>query len=216
MPSQEEITIKLQLLAIHRQNLSRYLQQLAQIGDAFAPPQILNGIQGEREEIEKLKYILRRWKVPVEDSPDDLSFDGYMPQKAKPATNQRPFNANRASAKTDEKSRPSHVQELKALIVDKHSNSFTIDTETMRLEDKSYLVINNVNIKFTSMKSFDVTKVPFSFAKIGIGIYANAVLLDGQMIIGATAADQFSCITGHSDLIEVSIRLRDIRWIRFQ
>ena len=69
--SQEQIEEQQNLLAIHRRNLALYLEQRAQLGQAFIPPGIANGIYAERQEIRRIKEILRDWDVRVENYPDD-------------------------------------------------------------------------------------------------------------------------------------------------
>jgi hypothetical protein len=72
MPSQEDINHQLKLLGIHRRNLEQYLKQRAmQGGAAFALPMVTNGIREERENIRRIKAILRGWNVPVDSHPDD-------------------------------------------------------------------------------------------------------------------------------------------------
>jgi TIR domain len=71
MPTQEDINDKKELLAIHRQNLEQYLKQQAMLGTAFAPPMVTNGIREERNNIRRVKEILRDWKQQVDDHPDD-------------------------------------------------------------------------------------------------------------------------------------------------
>lgn len=71
MPSQEDIRHQLGLLEIHRRNLAQYLKQHALLGEAFAPPMITNGIRMERENITRIKGILRGWGQQIDDLPDD-------------------------------------------------------------------------------------------------------------------------------------------------
>lgn len=71
MPDLEEIERQQKLLAIHRRNLGQYLEQAAQLGSAFTPPGVTNGIHDAREQIARIKQILRDWDVVVEDYPDD-------------------------------------------------------------------------------------------------------------------------------------------------
>src|SRR3954447_17370022 len=71
MPSQEDIRHQLGLLEIHRRNLAQYLKQQGLIGEAFAPPMIVNGIRMERENIARIKNILRGWGVNVDDLLDE-------------------------------------------------------------------------------------------------------------------------------------------------
>lgn len=71
MPNQEDIANQHELLATHRRTLNQLLRQQAQIGEAYAPPAITNGIDESRANIRRIKATLREWDVPVEDHPDD-------------------------------------------------------------------------------------------------------------------------------------------------
>ena len=71
MPSQEDIRHQLGLLEIHRRNLAQYLKQQGLVGEAFAPPMITNGIRMERENITRIKGILRGWGEQIKDHADD-------------------------------------------------------------------------------------------------------------------------------------------------
>src|SRR5215212_2151394 len=71
MPDQDTITNQLELLHTHRRTLHQLLKQEAQIGEAFIPPALANGIADARDEIARLKADLRRWDVRVEDEPAD-------------------------------------------------------------------------------------------------------------------------------------------------
>lgn len=71
MPSEEDISHQRKLLEINRRNLSLYLQQRATLGEAYTPPGTLNGILETREEIKRIKGILKGWNVPAADKPDD-------------------------------------------------------------------------------------------------------------------------------------------------
>jgi len=61
----------LQRLEIHRRNLSHYLAQLAKFTIAFVPPQVIHGIEEQRDEIQKIKYKLKGMGIKVMDYPDD-------------------------------------------------------------------------------------------------------------------------------------------------
>lgn len=84
MSTQEEIEDQRALLNIYRRNLARYLKQLASSGSTYVLPPIANGIEEERNNIRRVKRILREWGVDVIDHPDDnpsqynesLPFDG--------------------------------------------------------------------------------------------------------------------------------------------
>jgi hypothetical protein len=71
MPGAEEIQSQQELLATYRRTLAVYLKQRALQGAAFAPPAVENGIRETRDQIRRLKEVLRSWNVPVEDAPDD-------------------------------------------------------------------------------------------------------------------------------------------------
>ncbi len=71
MPNQETINNQQELLAIHRRRLAEHLKQQASLGKAFAPPAVADGIRDARDSIQRIKAILRRWSVAVEDQPDD-------------------------------------------------------------------------------------------------------------------------------------------------
>jgi len=71
MPSQEDIRHQQTLLEIHRRNLAQYIKQQGLIGEAFAPPMIVNGIRESRENIQRIKGILRGWNVSIDDLPDE-------------------------------------------------------------------------------------------------------------------------------------------------
>ena len=51
--------------------LSVYLRQRATIGASHASPGVINGIRDARDNIRRIKQILREWNVPVVDHPDD-------------------------------------------------------------------------------------------------------------------------------------------------
>jgi nucleoside phosphorylase len=71
--SQEEIDQQRKLLALHRRTLASYLQRLAQLGSAHAPPEIDHGMREARDSIRRCKSTLRSWGVLVADHPDDES-----------------------------------------------------------------------------------------------------------------------------------------------
>lgn len=80
MPSQEEIDQQLQRLAVYRRTLATYLDRQARLGKAYAPPEVSNGIREARDEIRRIKNILRSWSVNVENHPDDINAE--QPQRA--------------------------------------------------------------------------------------------------------------------------------------
>jgi hypothetical protein len=71
MADQEDIKHQQKLLTIHRRNLAHYLSQQTALGTAYTPPGVANGILETRENIKRLKGILRGWNVAVVDHPDD-------------------------------------------------------------------------------------------------------------------------------------------------
>jgi nucleoside phosphorylase len=71
MASQQDIDHQVNLLAIHRRNLAHYIKQRGLLGEAFAPPMVINGIISERDNIRRIKGILRGWGQQVDDHADD-------------------------------------------------------------------------------------------------------------------------------------------------
>jgi eukaryotic-like serine/threonine-protein kinase len=71
--SEEEIDQQQKLLAIHRRNLGLYLEQQAKLGTTFMPPGLSNGIFEERDNIQRIKQVLRNWGIAMVDHPDDSS-----------------------------------------------------------------------------------------------------------------------------------------------
>jgi hypothetical protein len=71
MLSDDEITEQQQLLAAHRRTLAIYLQQQAEIGRAYSPPSLMNGIAEARTNIRRIKQRLRDAGVATADHPDD-------------------------------------------------------------------------------------------------------------------------------------------------
>jgi hypothetical protein len=71
---QDEITEQLQLLAIYRRNLALFIQQQAMIGKAYSPLGIINGIAEAREQIHRIKTLLRTAGITVDEDPDDEEF----------------------------------------------------------------------------------------------------------------------------------------------
>lgn len=76
MPSVSEINHQLELLKLYRRNVATLLKQKAlNGGNATCPIHILNAIDDNRNEIRRIKYILRNWEVRIEDHPDDEADD---------------------------------------------------------------------------------------------------------------------------------------------
>jgi hypothetical protein len=67
----EEVAHQQKLLETHRRNLAHYLKQQALHGEAYVPPVVVNGIREARDNIRRIKEILRGWSVVVRDHPDD-------------------------------------------------------------------------------------------------------------------------------------------------
>src|SRR5262245_56133903 len=88
MPNQEDINTQYELLAIHRRTLASYLKQRAALSGSFTPPGVDNGIYEAREQIRRVKDILRDWGQVVDDHPDDEADDAHR-QPTKPPTPQQ-------------------------------------------------------------------------------------------------------------------------------
>jgi hypothetical protein len=73
MATQDEITQQQQLLVTHRQTLAVYVARQARQGLAHVDPEVIHGIREAREQIQRVKSILRNWSVAVEDHPDDAA-----------------------------------------------------------------------------------------------------------------------------------------------
>jgi hypothetical protein len=77
LPGQEEIDQQRRLLANYRERLAYQLEQAAIIG-AAAPYSLIKDIREARDEIRRLKNILRGWGAAVDDRPDDKSYGGAI------------------------------------------------------------------------------------------------------------------------------------------
>jgi hypothetical protein len=71
MPNQEEILHQQDLLSVHRRSLAQLLKQQAMVGMASADQATGHNIRDARENIQRIKEVLREWAVEVEDLPDD-------------------------------------------------------------------------------------------------------------------------------------------------
>jgi hypothetical protein len=71
MLSPEEIAEQQQLLAAHRRTLAIYLKQQAEIGQAYSPPALINGIEYARSNIRRIRATLSAAGVTVSEDPDD-------------------------------------------------------------------------------------------------------------------------------------------------
>lgn len=90
MPTTDDAEHQRKLLEIHRRNLAHYLQRLALLGGiAHAPPELINGLAGERANIRRIKETLRGWQIPVSDHPDDESPQGVAPETADPPAHEQ-------------------------------------------------------------------------------------------------------------------------------
>jgi hypothetical protein len=69
--SSDDIEHQQSLLRIHRRNLGHYLRQQAQWGEALVPAAIVNSIDEERDEIRRIKEMLRGWGIAIADHPND-------------------------------------------------------------------------------------------------------------------------------------------------
>jgi CheY-like chemotaxis protein len=70
MPSQEEIQAQEELLSLYRRRLAYHLTQQATLG-ASAPFSLVEEVRAARQEIARIKAVLRSWKVEVLDHPND-------------------------------------------------------------------------------------------------------------------------------------------------
>src|SRR5258706_11620294 len=71
MPSEEDIVHQRKLLAQYRSNLKHYLNTEAKLGPTHGRIDLINSTDLERQNIRRVKGILRGWKVAVDDHPDD-------------------------------------------------------------------------------------------------------------------------------------------------
>lgn len=69
--NKEMIEQQLELLAIYRRTLATFLKQQAQLGEAYTPPGVIEGIRSSRDNICRIKSSLRNWGVEVPDYPED-------------------------------------------------------------------------------------------------------------------------------------------------
>lgn len=72
MPNQDDIKHQQELLSIHQRNLAHLVNQAAQHGgEPFAPPIIMNSIGEARDNIRRIKKVLRDYGVPVADGANE-------------------------------------------------------------------------------------------------------------------------------------------------
>jgi hypothetical protein len=81
MPDQEAIRNQQTRLAAFRHTLAARLDQQAQLGVAHTPPDMADDIRAARDNIRRIKSILRGWGVVVEDAPDDEDPAGGRPAR---------------------------------------------------------------------------------------------------------------------------------------
>ena len=86
MPTSDEVQHQFKLLALHRRNLATRLRQYGRHGESDVPLVIENDIISEREDINRIKWILRGWGQAVEDHPDDIE---HVRQKQSDRTGRR-------------------------------------------------------------------------------------------------------------------------------
>jgi hypothetical protein len=67
----EDVVNQQSLLATHRRTLHHYLEQRAKLGSQYAPPGVTHGIYEARQDIRRIKEVLRGWGIIVADQPDD-------------------------------------------------------------------------------------------------------------------------------------------------
>src|SRR5262245_16007524 len=73
MPSQQELEQQQALLEANRGRLAVYLRQQATLGEAYAPPGVITGIEETRNSIRRIKETLRKAGPHDADHPDDES-----------------------------------------------------------------------------------------------------------------------------------------------
>jgi hypothetical protein len=60
-----------ELLTIYRRNLATYLENQKQFTTGQAPPMLINSLENTRNEIQRIKGILRGYGVAVDDLPEE-------------------------------------------------------------------------------------------------------------------------------------------------
>lgn len=66
-----EIAHYRELLQIYRRRLPIHLKQQEQFGELLAPPIVIHNLQNVRNEVQRIKAILRGWNIAVEDLPGE-------------------------------------------------------------------------------------------------------------------------------------------------
>lgn len=80
-PQQVDIVAQKELLEVHRRTLAVYLRQRAILSEAYTPPGVEHGISEARENIKRIKNILRGWNVAIDDYPDDDGTNSVIPNR---------------------------------------------------------------------------------------------------------------------------------------
>lgn len=70
-PTQRQITAQVERLKVERGNLAHYLRQHSISNSTYVEPSAIQGAQEARTAIKRIKTILRRWNIAVDDHPDD-------------------------------------------------------------------------------------------------------------------------------------------------
>lgn len=76
MPDQEHIAAQRELLATYRRTLFHYMNQQAAVGEAYMSPAVSSGLREARDNIKRIKRVLRDWGQTVDDLPDDEPYTG--------------------------------------------------------------------------------------------------------------------------------------------
>ena len=90
MPDHEVIDMLKQLLKIHRLTLLHYLQQQAILGTAYMPPGVTHGIIEARDNIHRIKKMLRERNIYVENEPFDEEDDSLITSRLLDITRDNP------------------------------------------------------------------------------------------------------------------------------
>jgi signal peptidase I len=76
----DEVAEQQRLLETYRRTLAIYLRQRAELGgDAYCPPAVLNGIDEARQNVARIKMLLRDARIDVADDPDDEAAADWAP-----------------------------------------------------------------------------------------------------------------------------------------
>ncbi len=146
MPEQEDILEQQKLLKSHRLTLAHYLNQQAMLGIAFMPPSVTHGILEARENIRRIKKVLRTWEVYVENLPNDEEADNV------------PFATWPKSPVALEEFSPSLLEELEKVTI-KSASIFTNWEEYPRSASTNIEFMNRLNEIISGIqfdKEFDI------------------------------------------------------------